>query len=74
MSEVKVLEVFGQVYYIDGFFVGFVFGDIFDVINLVMEEVVIIVVRGGVEDVVFVVKVVKEVFDGGEWFYVKLFF
>ncbi len=71
MSEVKALEVPGQVHYIDGSFVGSVSGDTFDVINPATEEVVTTAARGGAEDVALAVKAAKEAFDGGEWSHAK---
>ena len=50
MSEVKALDVPGQVHYINGSFVGSVSGDTFDVINPATEEVVTTAARGGAED------------------------
>ena len=67
MSEVKPLEVSGQLHYIDGSFVGSVSGDTFDVINPATEEAVTTAARGGAEDVALAVKAAKEAFDGGEW-------
>ena len=71
MSEVKALEVPGQVHYIDGSFVGSVSGETFDVINPATEEVVTTAARGGAEDVALAVKAAKEAFDGGEWSHAK---
>ena len=55
MSEVKALEVSGQLHYIDGSFDGSVSGDTFDVINPATEEVVTTAARGGAEDVALAV-------------------
>ena len=51
MSEVKALEVSGQLHYIDGSFVGSVSGDTFDVINPATEDVCGRISLGSPEDV-----------------------
>lgn len=67
--SLKVVEFLKGVkqLYINGEWVDFVLGKMFEIVNLVMGEKLVDVVEVNSEDIDCVVRVVREVFDYGFW-------